>query len=291
MPKAGRRHHEEEHEEHVNHEAWVIPYADMLTLLMGLFLVLWALSNQDLAKLKEFSQSFGQSVGVATAAGAPSRGGDGVLDGASTPTTTIAVEPPSMSAQQVRQATEALEREQERADAVEGEIARLDQAEATIAAAAAASGVGGSLTFRREERGLIVSIVTDDVLFAPGSASLRPEGLAALDAVAGGLAALPNTVAIEGHTDSIPISNGSFPSNWELSTDRASTVLRYLVDRWGLPPNRLMAGGYADQRPVGDNATPDGRARNRRVDVAVLAATAPDGSDPAVPSRTADAGG
>jgi chemotaxis protein MotB len=279
VPKHGRSHHHEEHEEHVNHEAWVIPYADMLTLLMGLFLVLWALSNQDLAKLKEFSQSFGQSVGVAASGGGG--GGDGVLDGASSPTTTIAVSPTTLSVQQVQRAQAALEREEAATQAAEGESSRLAEAEATIAAAATASGVGGNLTFRREERGLVVSIVTDDVLFAPGSAALRPEGLASLDAVAGGLAALPNTVAIEGHTDSVPISNGAFPSNWELSTDRASTVLRYLVDRWGLPPSRLMAGGFADQRPVGDNATADGRARNRRVDIAVLATATPATTDTA----------
>jgi chemotaxis protein MotB len=281
VPKHGKgRHHHEEHEEHVNHEAWVIPYADMLTLLMGLFLVLWALSNQDLAKMREFSQSFGQTVGMSAGAGS---GGDGVLEGSSSATTTLPppVPPPLLSPQQVQQATAALEREAASAAAVQGEVARMDSAEAIIAAAAASNGVGDALTFRREQRGLIVSIVSDDVLFDPGSASLRADGLVVLDAVAGGLAALPNLVAIEGHTDSVPIANAAFPSNWELSTDRASVVLRYLMARWGLPPARMVAGGYADQRPVGPNETPDGRARNRRVDIAVLATTGPQAVDPA----------
>lgn len=284
MPKHGKGHqHHEEHEEHVNHEAWVIPYADMLTLLMGLFLVLWALSNQDLAKLKEFSQSFSQSVGV-SAGPAIGGGGAGVLDGANSATTTMPPPVPPMSGQRLEQANAALAREEAVAVAAAGESARMDSAEAVIAAAAAGNGVGGAVSFRREERGLVVSIVSDDVLFEPGSASLRADAPAVLDAVAGGLSALPNMVAVEGHTDSVPIATATYPSNWELSTDRASTVLRYLVDRWGLPPSRLVAGGYADQRPVGPNETAAGRALNRRVDIAVLATAAPAGAPTAAPT-------
>lgn len=266
MPK--KKHHEE-HEEHVNHEAWVIPYADMLTLLMGLFLVLWALSNQDLAKLKQFGASFGETVGVSRpnplADGAGS-GGDGVLDGGNTPTTA----PPFGD----QMAADALDRERAAQSARAAENASLDDAEAVITATAESQGVSPSLSFRREERGLIVSIVSDEVLFEPGSAELRLDGLVALDAVAVGLAQLPNPISIEGHTDSKPINTARFPSNWELSTARSAAVLRYLASVHGIPPSRMVAGGYADQRPEGDNSTPEGRARNRRVDVAVLS-TAP----------------
>lgn len=271
-PKRGRHHHEE-HEEHVNHEAWVIPYADMLTLLMGLFLVLWAISNQDLAKLKEFGKSFGETVGISQAAtGTGSAGGDGVLDGGNTPTTTLRLGPEELKAAQ-----EALQVQQAAQEARATEAVSMDAAEQTIAEAAAGGGMAGTLSFRREERGLVVSIVSDDVLFDPGSADLRPDGLAVLDAVASGLAALPNTISIEGHTDDVPISTGRFPSNWELSTARASSVLRYLADRHGIPPARMVAGGYADQRPVAANDTPEHRAQNRRVDIAVLATEGPNG--------------
>jgi chemotaxis protein MotB len=108
------------------------------------------------------------------------------------------------------------------------------------------------------------------VLFPPGSADLQPNGTRALDAVAAALRALDNRIAIEGHTDDRPISNSRYPSNWELSTSRAGAVLRYLVDRHGLPAQRMVAGGYAEQRPLAANDTVEGRARNRRVDVAVL---------------------
>lgn len=277
MPK--KKHHHEEHEEHVNHEAWVIPYADMLTLLMGLFLVLWALSNQDLAKLKEFGASFGESVGVArtsNAAATDGKGGDGVLDGSSSPTTTPSITDADM-------AMAALEREQAAERARNVESASLDQAETTITQTATPLGVAPALSFQREERGLVVSIVSDDVLFEPGSAELRSDGLPALDAVAVGLARLPNTISIEGHTDSRPINTGRFPSNWELSTARAAAVLRYLASVHGLDTSRMVAGGYADQRPEGDNATAEGRARNRRVDIAVLSTAT---AAPAAPSDT-----
>lgn len=268
MPK--KKHHHEEHEEHVNHEAWVIPYADMLTLLMGLFLVLWAMSNQDLAKFKEFGAGFGEAVGL-TAPAAPKStagpGGEGILDGGKSPVTTL-----PLTAEELGAA--ALQREQAAATARAAEMTNLAEAESTITSAAAEQGVAPALSFNREERGLVVSIVSDDVLFEPGSATLRTDGLVALDAVAAGLARLPNPISIEGHTDSRPISTGRFPSNWELSTSRAAAVLRYLASVHGLETSRLKASGYADQRPAGDNATEEGRARNRRVDIAVLS-TAP----------------
>ncbi|MDQ2678151.1 MAG: flagellar motor protein MotB [Actinomycetota bacterium] len=260
--------HLDDDEEHVNHEAWVIPYADMLTLLMGLFLVLWAIGNQDLARMKEFAQGFSSQMGLSQ----PVDGGGGVLaDGvAASPTTTTMV----LGAGELTEARAALERENLAESARRTELDQLTAAEVVIKERAAQAGFGDAVTFRREDRGLVVSIVSDDVLFAAGAADLRQDGSAALDALAAALVALPNRISIEGHTDDVPISSGRFPSNWELSTSRASVVLRYLVDRHGMDPARLVAGGYAEQRPLETNATPEGRARNRRVDIAVLSATA-----------------
>lgn len=264
-----RSHAEEEHEEHVNHEAWVIPYADMLTLLMGLFLVLWAIGNQDLAKMKEFAQGFSSQMGIVR----PLDGGGGVLtDGvAATPTTTTLVTVGPGAAE----ANAALARETAARSALAAERRDLADAEEVIRARTVDAGLGDAVSFRREDRGLVVSIVSDDVLFAAGSAELRGEGTAALDVLALALAELPNRISIEGHTDDVPISSGRFPSNWELSTARSSVVLRYLVDRHGMSPQRVVAGGYAEQRPLESNATPEGRARNRRVDIAVLSAVPP----------------
>jgi chemotaxis protein MotB len=91
-----------------------------------------------------------------------------------------------------------------------------------------------------------------------------------LDTLAASLVGVPNQLAVEGHTDNVPINTAQFPSNWELSTARATAVLRYLVEHHGIAPARLSAAGYADQRPVAPNDTGGGRARNRRVDLAIL---------------------
>ena len=109
------------------------------------------------------------------------------------------------------------------------------------------------------------------MLFEPGSADLRSEGLVVLREVAAAIAPLPNRVLIEGHTDDRPISTPLFPSNWELSTARATSVLRFLVDALGFDPRRIAAAGYGQERPVASNDTVEGRAANRRVEVAVLA--------------------
>ena len=265
-----RRAHHEDEEEHVNHEAWVIPYADMLTLLMGLFLVLWAIGNQDLARMKEFAQGFSSQMGLSQ----PVEGGGGVLeDGVAASATTTTT---MLDSRELIDARAALERENLAETARRTELDQLTAAEQVIRDRAVGAGLGDAVTFRREDRGLVVSIVSDDVLFAPGAADLRQDGSAALDALAVALTGLPNRISIEGHTDDVPISSGRFPSNWELSTSRASVVLRYLVDRHGMDPARLVAGGYAEQRPLESNATPEGRARNRRVDIAVLSATVVD---------------
>jgi chemotaxis protein MotB len=126
---------------------------------------------------------------------------------------------------------------------------------------------------RVDDQGLVV-VATEGLLFGSGSAGLEPSGTAAIDAIAEPLLALTQPIRIEGHTDNTPISSSVFPSNWELSTARASSVLRYLVERYQFPTDRVSAAGYGDTRPVGDNATPEGRAANRRVEIVVQAVKA-----------------
>jgi chemotaxis protein MotB len=108
------------------------------------------------------------------------------------------------------------------------------------------------------------------VLFDTGQAELKPIGDEVLDAIGPTLAALPNNISVEGHTDNVPITGGPFASNWELSAVRATTVLRYLVGTDGLSATRMSATGYADTKPVVPNDTPAHQAQNRRVEVVVL---------------------
>lgn len=263
-------HDHEEHEEHGNHEAWVIPYADMLTLLMALFLVLFAVGRVDTEKFRKLAESFRQEFGAGSAsgqvvelgggAGAPLDGGSGVLDLGS-----VAV-PEARAAE----ANDALA-EKEAAEAAAGATAAaLDGVRESVQTHADAAGLGDAIGFRTEARGLIVAIVTDQVLFEPGRADLQPEGLQILDIITDALAPTPYDLAVEGHTDSRPISTSRFPSNWELSTARATSVLRYLVDAHGFDPTRLVAGGYADTRPLDAAPTAEAQAKNRRVEIVVL---------------------
>jgi chemotaxis protein MotB len=122
----------------------------------------------------------------------------------------------------------------------------------------------------RTERGLVVSLA-EAGFFAPGDARLREDALELVDALADALAAERTLLRVEGHTDSVPIATARFPSNWELSSARASMVLSRLVAR-GVAPSRLSVAGYAGERPIADNSTPEGRALNRRVDLVILQA-------------------
>jgi flagellar motor protein MotB len=121
-----------------------------------------------------------------------------------------------------------------------------------------------------EERGIVVTVLTDKFLFNKGNADIISQPNMILDAMSGPLKAIPNEVRVEGYTDDLPISTARFPTNWELSTARATNVLRYFIDHNEVPPDRLSAAGYADTRPICPNTSEDNRALNRRVEIVVL---------------------
>jgi chemotaxis protein MotB len=108
------------------------------------------------------------------------------------------------------------------------------------------------------------------MLFDSGKSDLKPRGMTLLDTLAERLRTMPNEIRVEGHTDNIPIATPLYPSNWELSSARATTVGRYLAEHSDVAPNRIIAAGYGEFRPVASNDTREGRARNRRVDLVVL---------------------
>jgi len=178
----------------------------------------------------------------------------------------------AVQADQAQQAAaeQALAEKKAKEAAAQAEADTLAHAQDEIQAALAGKGLGDAVRFRREARGLVVTVVTDDVLFDTGSADLRPRGRAVLDGMADALAALPNQIAVEGHTDDQPVLSGPYATNWELSTARATSVLRYLLDAHHFPAARLSAAGYADQRPLVPNDSDSHRAQNRRVEVVVL---------------------
>jgi len=279
----GGGHDEEEHEEHVNHEAWVIPYADLLTLLMVMFIALYAVGQSDKSKFEKFAASARAAFGGATASALS--GGPSVLDGAGAGQLD-GLAPSSLVRQQLAEAALAEKTATEAARAAEQQ--KLDAVQKKITNSLPTQ-LRNQVGFRKEGRGLVVTVVTDQLLFPSGSAEIQPEGAEVLAQVAAAVRDLPNQVAIEGHTDPAPISTGQFPSNWELSTGRASSVLRYLASVAGLEPARMTASGYAETRPIADNESTEGRTKNRRVEIVVLNAVPVDKAAAATESTAAPA--
>ncbi|MCU1486179.1 MAG: OmpA/MotB domain protein [Actinomycetia bacterium] len=245
-----RRDHEEEHD---NEERWLLTYADMITLLMVLFIVLFSIGQINIKKFEQLRSGLAASFG--TSQNAVLDGGAGVLDGGESPLD-------EQSAQQIL--------DQQRAAAA-ASTRQLQQTADEVKKALAGQGLGDKVTFRLEARGLVLQIVTDQVLFDLGKADLRPEGRAVLDGLAAALKDVPNAISVEGHTDNRPISGFPFTSNWELSTYRATTVVRYLIDEKGLDRKRISAAGYGEERPLVPNDTAAHQSQNRRVEIVVLA--------------------
>jgi chemotaxis protein MotB len=245
-----RRNHEEEHD---NEERWLLTYADMITLLMVLFIVLFSIGQLDLKKFEQLRSGLASSFGTKTEVALD--GGSGVLDAGNS-----ALD--AQTAQDILDAQKAAE-----AEAVKQLRETADEVKKTLAG----QGLGDKVTFRFEDRGLVLQIVTDEVLFDLGKADLRPEGRAVLDGLASALQQVPNQISVEGHTDNRPISGFPFASNWELSTYRATSVLRYLVEQKGLDRKKISAAGYGEERPIVPNDSPAHQAQNRRVEIVVLA--------------------
>lgn len=269
--KRGKKHEEEEHE---NHERWLVSYADMVTLLMCLFIVLFAISQVDKAKFAQLSAGLSASFGAPITA-LPGTSPEGsVLDALPAAVDIAAGIAPGQDAAQEEVDAAAAQAAAERARRVAGEAQAayddLAEARRKIQAALDAAGYSGAARFEIDERGLVVHIVADQVLFDAERADLRPEGAIILDSIAPTLAGLPNQLAIEGHANHLPVTpGGPWPSNWELSAFRATTVVRYLAGD-GVPQERMSANGYSSTRPLVPESDPSAITVNRRVDLVVL---------------------
>ncbi|WP_034509287.1 flagellar motor protein MotB [Blastococcus sp. URHD0036] len=265
----GRRKKHPEHEEHENHERWLVSAFDMMTLLFVLFVVLFAMSKVDEEKFAALAR------GMAEAFGAPVQAitGPGTSEDASIlPALDAAVDvqiPPAPSAEDSVDTAAAAEATAVAAEA-QAQYDALDGVREQIDTALTAAGYAGAARYEIDERGLVVHIVSDPVLFDAESATLLTQGRAILDAVAPALAALPNQLDVEGHANHLPVTpGGPWPSNWELSASRASTVVRYLAGD-GVPEVRMAATGYSSTRPMVPQTDPGAITLNRRVDIVVL---------------------
>jgi chemotaxis protein MotB len=269
--KRPKKHEEEEHE---NHERWLVSYADMVTLLMCLFIVLFAMSQVDKAKFAALSAGLSASFGAPITALPGTTPEGSVLDALPSPVDLAAGIAPDQKAAQADIDAAASQAAAERAKRVAAEASgaydELAAARDAIDGALAAAGYGGAARYEIDERGLVVHIVADAVLFDAEEAVLRAEGRAILDAVAPTLTSLPNVLRVEGHANHLPVTRGGmWPSNWELSAYRATTVLTYLA-RDGVPEPRMYAAGYGSTQPLVPETDRTAITVNRRVDIVVL---------------------
>ena len=262
--KSGRRRSRGHDEAHENHERWMVTYADMLTLLLVLFIVLYAISQVNTSKFAELKS------GLATAFknGQPSvlTGGAGIVGGdavtkpeivnPSTPLTHAT----AASADPVAAAKAAAQREVQQFKAIENAVQSSLQSR----------GLLGTASYSIDERGLVITVITNELVFAGNSADLEPQGTRILDAIAAPLLKIDNQVQVDGHTNQANVSTAPYPSGWELSSARASAVVRYLIEAHRMSPARLSAVGFSDQRPLIPPSDPRSIVRNRRVDVVVL---------------------
>jgi chemotaxis protein MotB len=278
----------EEHEEHVNHERWLVSYADMLTLLFVLFVVLFSMSNVDKAKFAELAAGLSEGFGASSVA---MTGNVSNLDGAGQSTNVVPIDPgtnpgdgSSGTEDMTKKEKEAVERALRAAgrkaasvdaQAATKEAKNLKEIERKIADALAAAKLLNQVKFTINERGLVVTVVTNEVVFAGNRADLKPGGRKILDAIAPSLAKLPNNIEVDGNTNQLKATTTYYPSGWELSAARASTTVRYLIGH-GLPKDRMSAVGFSDTKPLIDPKDPRAVTMNRRVDVVVLTTLTPE---------------
>ena len=254
MAKRPKRH--AQHEEHMD-ESWLIPYADLLTLLLALFIVLFASSEMDAKKFDQMVRSFNIAL----------NGGLSVLDQPSP----VPLDPNLAQQSLHKGANEAEKTEEEKRleEAIRKETEELKQLQSQLEAYIMTNQLGDKLQTQLTDEGLLITIL-DNALFDSGKADLKPEARKLATEMAAMLVPHPKKVTVTGHTDNVPINRPEFPSNWDLSVKRSVNFLKVLLENPNLDPTKFSATGMGEYHPVAPNTTPEGRARNRRVEVAIM---------------------
>jgi chemotaxis protein MotB len=266
-------HHEEEHE---NEERWLVSFADMMTLLFCLFMVLFAISSVNTSKFEELQKSLKDAF-----SGAVLDGGHSMLSQGSSEDKTkrAAVEPPlpsmrpltslnNTSATNTAEAAKQAKQEEQDFRALKRRVDHLSKKE----------GLSGKVNVTVRRRGLVIQLLTDKVFFSSGQATLHPEAhrlVAKIGEIVRDERSHP--VVVEGYTDSQPINTSRYQSNWNLSGDRAAAVVNDFAEI-GVLANRMSFQGFGSEIPIDTNSTAEGRAKNRRVEI-VLSRLHPSNTD------------
>lgn len=244
------------HEDHVD-ESWLIPYADILTLLLALFIVLFAASEVNSQKFQEISQSFNKEL----------QGGTGILENQApveTPDTTSKLADLGEDEPGDDEGPKTAEE-----IALEQDFKELGEVREKIEAYIKEKGLSTRLETELTGKGLLLTI-KEGVLYPSGSAEITENAEKMAAEIAELLITdLPRNIYIEGHTDNVPVQTDDYPSNWELSSERAINFMKILLENDKLDPRTFSATGYGEYRPITSNDTPEGRAENRRVEVLI----------------------
>ncbi|MGO4549019.1 flagellar motor protein MotB [Paenibacillus sp. 2TAB23] len=264
-----RKHRHEEHEEHVD-ESWLIPYADLLTLLLALFIVLYSMNSVDVKKFEEMSQAF--SVALSTGSGiltetAIVKSGDD--DGKKQDEAGGVIDSKDESKEDSEDKDQTAE-EKAREAIMEQEQKDLEDLKKKIDAYIEKNGLTTDLETKLNLSQLMITI-SDNALFPPAQATVKTESRELAVAIGKMLQQYPDyEVIVSGHTDTTPISTVFFKSNWDLSSMRAIRFMDILLENKQLKPERFSAIGYGEYRPVADNKTATGKSKNRRVEVSIM---------------------
>lgn len=225
-------HHEEE-----GGEAWLLPYSDLMTLLLAVFIVLFASSQIDQEKAQQISNEFSESMMSKSYTASKMEGQDSAS--------------------------------KESSGSAKSEKEQMEKLKAELDAKLKSKNMTASVKTNIDDRGLIISL-SNAIVFESGSAEIKKENEDTLLEIARMVSITDHYVRIEGHTDNVPMSSDLYPSNWDLSTARAANVVRLFVNKANALPENLIAVGYGEYRPVADNSTEKGRAQNRRIDIIVM---------------------
>ncbi len=230
-----------EAEAHENHERWLLTYADMITLLLVFFIILYSIANTDLQKFSAVAESMSRAFG--------GNGGGGIMAGLGGAS--------AGRAAPIR--FDTLPRVQQDFLSVGADLAEF----------AEQAGLAGDISVNMTYEGVIISL-SDALVFEPGGAALSARSREALRAVAEVLKQMPNPLRVEAHTDNVPTNHPLYPTNWELSVARAVAIVRFLVEECDVASDRLSAAGHGDGKPLVPNDTREHRAINRRAEIAIL---------------------